>query len=56
MTTYAILRFSLNNRPKVIAHGLTLAEAKAHCSQESTHKFGKDGSIEWFDGFTAEGE
>lgn len=52
MTTYSIIRFYENrNHPdnhRVIRSGLTLAEAQAHCQDESTHGDG------WFDGYTEE--
>lgn len=55
MKTYKIIRFyQLTDNKKqrkeneVIKTGLTLEEAKRHCSQENTH------SSDWFDGFTEE--
>lgn len=54
-TLYKIVRFyrrSGNN--KVIRRGLSLSEAQAWCKREDTHKVRKDGSVVWFDGFTAE--
>ena len=55
MTTYKILRFFSDGRKAtVVAKGLSLEDAKAHCSREDTHKFKKDGSLVWFDGFTTE--
>lgn len=47
--TYKILRFYRDDRPTdVIATGLTLDEAQAHCRDESTHGDG------WFDGYEVE--
>lgn len=52
-TTYQIVRFYKDdNHPdhrKVIATGLTRAEAQAHCKDESTQEKGV-----WFDGFEEE--
>jgi hypothetical protein len=55
--TYKIIRFYRDKfkRSRVIKIGLTLEEAKKHCSKESTHH----PSPEWykcgyFDGFTKE--
>ena len=47
--TYKILRFHKNKPTKIIATGLTLEEAKEHCSRNDTHKWGV-----WFDGFKEE--
>ena len=52
--TYKIVRFHRNRSQTVISRGLTLKEAKEHCSLESTHKRDKDGSVSWFDGYTLE--
>lgn len=52
--SYKIIRFRFNKPQKVIKRGLTLEEAKRHCSSEKTHKLNKDGSVVWFDGFTKE--
>jgi len=51
MTTYKIIRFyaASNKSSKVQKTGLTLEEAQAHCSLESTHEAGV-----WFDGYTKE--
>ena len=46
--SYKIIRFTFNGNSRTVKTGLTLEEAKAHCSLESTH--GKD----WFDGYTKE--
>lgn len=54
---YKIIRFHKDKpdgtkgaRP-VIRRDLTLKQAQEHCSDESTHKVNKDGTIVWFDGF-----
>lgn len=54
--SYKIIRFySSGKKCRVIATGLTLEEARAHCSRDDTHKLSKDGkSIIWFDGFSLE--
>ena len=51
MQTYKIIRFfaDSNKSSKVQKSGLTLEEAQAHCSLESTHEDGV-----WFDGYTKE--
>ncbi len=47
--TYEIVRFYRDDTPEeIIETGLTLAEAKEHCSRDDTHGDG------WFDGFRAE--
>ena len=48
--TYKIVRFyqDADKASKVQKTGLTLEEAQAHCSLESTHGEG------WFDGYTKE--
>ena len=49
MTTYMIKRFYREERPyDVIATGLTLEEAQAHCTRDDTHGDG------WFDGYDEE--
>ena len=49
ISTYSIIRFFADDRPTdVIVRGLTLEQAKAHCSRADSH--GKD----WFDGYTRE--
>lgn len=53
--TYKIMRFYEDGRPaRVIMGGLTLEQVQSHCSDPKTHKVRKDGSVEWFDGYTAE--
>ncbi len=50
MKTYKIIRFyRKSGRQKVIRRGMSLTEARAHCSDPSSKKDGI-----WFDGFTAE--
>jgi hypothetical protein len=51
--TYTIMRFfrETGKSPRVIARGITLEEAKKHCSDGRTHSM-KHG---WFDGYTREG-
>lgn len=51
MKTYKITRFYKDDEKKnrVIARGLSLEEAQAHCRRNDTHK--KD---EWFDGYDTE--
>lgn len=50
MTTYKIIRFYFDARPKKVTHrGLTLEAAQKHCTDPKTRKNG-----EWFDGYTAE--
>jgi hypothetical protein len=56
MKTYEIIRCRPDRRATVIKHGLTLEQAKEHCSDESTHKLNKDGSVEWFDAFREESD
>ena len=49
--TYKIVRFYRgNHNPQVIKRGLTLAEARAHCSRPDTK------ADNWFDGYQPEGE
>ena len=47
--TYKIVRFWKDgqHRNTIIRRGLTLQEAREHCSRMDTHKEGV-----WFDGFT----
>lgn len=46
---YAILRFYQDSRPtRVIASGLTLAEAQTHCQRPDTRGHG------WFEGYQKE--
>ncbi len=47
--TYQIIRFRFKGERSIIKTGLTLKEAQAHCSLESTHKEGV-----WFDGYEEE--
>lgn len=42
---YRIIRFRQGSRPRTIRSNVTLAEAQAHCSKDSTHGPG------WFDGY-----
>jgi len=50
MVTYEIVRFyrEASKSSRRIKGGLTLEEAQAHCSKESTHGDG------WFDGYQEE--
>lgn len=53
--SYKIQRlFADERRPKIVARGLTLEEAQAHCRKESTHKKDKNGRVVWFDGYAEE--
>jgi hypothetical protein len=58
MTTYKVVRFTKDSdkRHRTIAKGLTLQQAQQHCRQESTHHYGRTGDLEWYDGYTAEGD
>jgi hypothetical protein len=47
-TTYKIIRMRADGDHRVIRRGLTLEEAKAHCSSPKTHGEG------WFDGYEFE--
>lgn len=51
--TYKIIRYSQTGNNHVIKRGLTLEQAKAHCSDPSTHRTKGDGH-DWFDGYTKE--
>jgi len=46
--TYKIVRHRFDQPNEVVATGLTLDEAQAHCQDDSTHGDG------WFDGYTVE--
>jgi hypothetical protein len=55
--TYTVRRFTLNDEHpdnhRVIATGLTRAEAQAHCNDPATH--GEDPERgKWFDGYEAD--
>ena len=50
MTTYKIVRFRFRGENEVVKRGLTLEEARRHCSDSKTHGEG------WFDGYTKEQE
>ena len=55
MTTYKIIRvFFDDKKPRVIRRGLSLEDAKNHCSDKSTEKRNKKGELIWFECFTAE--
>lgn len=49
-TTYKIIRMRADGDHRVVRRGLTLEEAKAHCSSPKTHGEG------WFDGYEFETE
>lgn len=55
MTTYCIKRFRFKGPSTVIATGLTLEEAQAHCEDPSTEGKASDGTVDWFDGYEREG-
>lgn len=46
MPTYKILRYYQTKPTKIIHTGLTLEEAKQHCSRWDTK------GVDWFDGYT----
>lgn len=48
MKTYKIVRFRFEGSNRVIKRGLSLVEARAHCSREDTRGDG------WFDGYEEE--
>lgn len=56
--TYRIRRFYFDeehpDHRKVIDTGLTLAEAQAHCQDDSTHEVDGNGQVVWFDGYERE--
>jgi len=45
---YKIIRFRQNGSNEIMRTGLTLEEAKEHCSKKTTE------SQTWFDGYTKE--
>jgi hypothetical protein len=49
-TTYKIIRMRAYGDHRVIMRGLTLEEAKEHCSSPKTH------GADWFDGYEFETE
>jgi len=52
---YRIVRFYRDERPADRREGgLTLAQAQAHCQQESTHELDDEGVTLWFDGYEEE--
>lgn len=65
MSTYSIIRFVFNGDNELIAQGLTLEEAQAHCKDpETSSKTGKSSRVgilterhgSWFDGYQEEEE
>lgn len=57
--TYRVRRFHFDSsnpqHHKVIATGLTLEEAQAHCQDENTHERDPEtGNVIWFDGYDEE--
>jgi hypothetical protein len=54
VTTYKIIRFRFRGENEVIRRGVTLDEAQAHCSDESTHGGDTEDGTAWFDGYEAE--
>jgi hypothetical protein len=44
----------LRKKQRIIAKGLTLEKARAHCSKESTHSKSTWIKCRWFDGYTKE--
>ncbi len=48
---YNIIRFRRHGRRRIMRRGLTLADARAHCQREDTHKKDKNGLTVWFDGY-----
>lgn len=54
---YKVLRFYCEGRrPRVVKRGLTLGEARAHCSRPDTMRRDKSGRLVWFDGFAVQGD
>lgn len=51
---YKIVRFYKNGEQDVIDTGFSLKDAQAWCRDPDTHKVNKDGTVEWFDGYTEE--
>ena len=49
--TYKIIRFRCEGLNRVIKTGLTLEEAKEHCSLKSTHNMKGKSNTWWFDGY-----
>lgn len=47
--TYKIIRFSFSGKNRVMARGLSLEQAQAHCKDPKTSGDG------WFDGYESEG-
>ena len=60
MSTYRVRRFYFNedhpDHRKVVAEGLTLAQAQAHCQDDSTRELNPDGTVKWFDGYDQEAQ
>lgn len=56
-TTYKLVRFCLReehpDHHRVLARGLTLEEAQAHCMSPDTHGEDPERGV-WFDGFESE--
>ena len=54
--TYSIIRFyaKMGKRPKVMARGLTLEHAQAHCQDPKTQKMTGSFNSQWFDGYERE--
>tara|TARA_R110002020_G_scaffold224540_1_gene434071 strand:- start:26 stop:184 length:159 start_codon:yes stop_codon:yes gene_type:complete len=50
---YDIIRFYENGRKRTMDSGLTLEEAKEHCSDPATAGWTRSG-VRFFDGYTAE--
>ena len=54
MATYKIVRYKREGGQRIIARGLTLEAAQAHCKRPDTHKLDSNGVAGWFDGFDEE--